>query len=35
MRLSRFAKPFAVLEHWRDALSPKAVKETSELIIRG
>ncbi len=35
MRLLRWAKPLVVKENWRDALSPKVVKEASELIIRG
>lgn len=35
MRLLRWAKPLVVKETWREALSPKVVKEASELIIRG
>jgi len=35
LRLLAYAKPLVVKENWREALSPKVVKEASELIIRG
>jgi len=34
LRLMRFAKGVVVQENWREALSPKKVKEASELIVR-
>jgi hypothetical protein len=35
MRLMRFAKSKVVQPDWRQALSPKVVKEAAELIVYG
>ena len=35
LRLMRFAKGVVVKDTWREALSPKTVKEASELIVNG